>query len=119
MYRLTFTQYQVRIRSPSHSQVPIAESNDRPITKSIFLFSLEFIILTLLFPRYILFILDTFHSASASIYMAWTCTVTNYDNPAALAARSDPISQLPRPDNSSMPVTCSTTTNFKSNIHRP
>ncbi|KAI9463144.1 hypothetical protein HD554DRAFT_1417403 [Boletus coccyginus] len=45
------------------------EFGDRPAVKYMVLF---------------LFILDTFHSGSA-IYMAWFYTVTNYDNPAALA----------------------------------
>ncbi|KAF8838182.1 hypothetical protein BDN67DRAFT_955487 [Paxillus ammoniavirescens] len=53
--------------------------NDRPITKYMVLF---------------LFILDTFHSMSA-IYMAWTYTVTNFDNPAALAEAEWPYTFTP------------------------
>ncbi|KAF9233482.1 hypothetical protein BU15DRAFT_90336 [Melanogaster broomeanus] len=53
--------------------------NDRPIIKYMVLF---------------LFILDTFHSASA-IYMAWAYTVTNYDNPAALAVAQWPYAFTP------------------------
>jgi hypothetical protein len=41
-----------------------------------------------------LFILDTFHSASV-IYMAWYYTVTNYDNPAALAVAEWPYTLTP------------------------
>ncbi|KAH7886537.1 hypothetical protein F5I97DRAFT_1003507 [Phlebopus sp. FC_14] len=53
--------------------------NDRLATKCMVLF---------------LFILDTFHSVSA-IYMAWTYTVTNYDNPAALAVAEWPYTFTP------------------------
>jgi len=53
--------------------------NDRPAVKYMVFF---------------LFILDTFHSASA-IYMAWYYTVTNYDNPAALAMAEWPYTFTP------------------------
>ncbi|KIJ62389.1 hypothetical protein HYDPIDRAFT_136040 [Hydnomerulius pinastri MD-312] len=53
--------------------------NDRPAIKCMVLF---------------LFLLDTFHSASA-IYMAWTYTVTNFDNPAALADAEWPYTFTP------------------------
>ncbi|KAI9463138.1 hypothetical protein HD554DRAFT_2027300, partial [Boletus coccyginus] len=53
--------------------------NDRPATKYMVLF---------------LFILDTVHSASA-IYMAWDYTVTNFDNPAALAVAEWPYTFTP------------------------
>ncbi|KAI6127149.1 hypothetical protein F5141DRAFT_375719 [Pisolithus sp. B1] len=41
-----------------------------------------------------LFTLDTFHSGAA-IYMAWSYTVTNYDNPAALAVAEWPYTFTP------------------------
>ncbi|KAI6042601.1 hypothetical protein EDC04DRAFT_2891966 [Pisolithus marmoratus] len=41
-----------------------------------------------------LFILDTFHSGSL-IYMAWSYTVTNYDNPAALLVAEWPYTFTP------------------------
>ncbi|KAI6021032.1 hypothetical protein EDC04DRAFT_392951 [Pisolithus marmoratus] len=41
-----------------------------------------------------LFVLDTFHSGSV-IYMAWSYTVTNYDNPAALAVAEWPYTFTP------------------------
>ncbi|KAI9463140.1 hypothetical protein HD554DRAFT_1415824 [Boletus coccyginus] len=53
--------------------------NDRPAIKYMVLF---------------LFVLDTSHSASA-IYMAWYYTVTNYDNPAALAVNLWPYPFTP------------------------
>ncbi|KAN0073600.1 hypothetical protein V8E55_012207 [Tylopilus felleus] len=53
--------------------------NDRPAVKYMVLF---------------LFILDTFHSASV-IYMAWSYTVTNYGNPAALAVAEWPYTFTP------------------------
>ncbi|KAF9223108.1 hypothetical protein BS17DRAFT_835469 [Gyrodon lividus] len=53
--------------------------NDRPITRYMVLF---------------LFILDTFQSAS-EIYMAWSYTVTNFDNPAALAVAPWPYPFTP------------------------
>ncbi|KAH0832958.1 hypothetical protein J3R83DRAFT_11934 [Lanmaoa asiatica] len=56
-----------------------AKFDDRPAIKYMVLF---------------LFILDTFHSASA-IYMAWNYTVANYDNPAALAMAEWPYTFTP------------------------
>ncbi|KAF8553140.1 hypothetical protein OG21DRAFT_1414869, partial [Imleria badia] len=53
--------------------------NDRPAVKYMVLF---------------LFILDTVHSISV-IYMAWSYTVTNYDNPAALAVAEWPYTFTP------------------------